>query len=314
MLAVYGTGKRTGKTAIAGEVARRAARRGLAPIVIAMGRGGPPEPQVAEAGSVTLDRLIGLVAGGGARRVGLPGGRPDHGRDHDRGATGGRRVGGRSLRDQRRGGRRDRRPTATPVSSSSRGAGRRCRPSPGTRGSWSSRPTARRNTSAAIWVRTACCGPTWLLLPCQRARFPGPRTSPSFPLTCAYVRRCAGLGDRLPPGAARRCAGTGRVLRNDRPDRDRRNPGAASGDRVRGPDRRVEREAGRPCRPGGGSRDAGGYDVLLTELKAAAVDVACRHAAARGAEVVFVDNRAEVTEGSTDSDNRLRRGHRPGDR
>jgi cyclic 2,3-diphosphoglycerate synthetase len=45
---------------------------------------------------------------------------------------------------------------------------------------------------------------------------------------------------------------------------------------------------------------AGGYDVLLTELKAAAVDVACRHAAARGADVVFVDNRAEMTEGSTD--------------
>jgi cyclic 2,3-diphosphoglycerate synthetase len=45
---------------------------------------------------------------------------------------------------------------------------------------------------------------------------------------------------------------------------------------------------------------AGGYDELLTELKAAAVDVACRHAAARGADVVFVDNRAEVTEGSTD--------------
>ena len=45
---------------------------------------------------------------------------------------------------------------------------------------------------------------------------------------------------------------------------------------------------------------AGRYDVLLTELKAAAVDVACRHAAARGADVVFVDNRAEVTEGTAD--------------
>jgi cyclic 2,3-diphosphoglycerate synthetase len=32
VLAVYGTGKRTGKTAIAGEVARRAARRDLAPV------------------------------------------------------------------------------------------------------------------------------------------------------------------------------------------------------------------------------------------------------------------------------------------
>ena len=50
-LAVIGTGKRTGKTAISGEVARLAARRGLDPVVVAMGRGGPAEPQVAEAGS-----------------------------------------------------------------------------------------------------------------------------------------------------------------------------------------------------------------------------------------------------------------------
>src|SRR5207247_1343589 len=64
VLAVYGTGKRTGKTAIAGEVARRAARRDLAPIVIAMGRGGPPAPQVAEGGSVTLDALLDLVRAG----------------------------------------------------------------------------------------------------------------------------------------------------------------------------------------------------------------------------------------------------------
>ncbi len=49
-LAVIGTGKRTGKTAIAGAVARLAARRGLEPVVVAMGRGGPPEPTVAMAG------------------------------------------------------------------------------------------------------------------------------------------------------------------------------------------------------------------------------------------------------------------------
>src|SRR3954451_7382649 len=63
-LAVFGTGKRTGKTAVSGEVARVAARRGLSPIVVAMGRGGPPEPLVAEAGSVTLDTLLGLVRDG----------------------------------------------------------------------------------------------------------------------------------------------------------------------------------------------------------------------------------------------------------
>jgi cyclic 2,3-diphosphoglycerate synthase len=63
-VAVIGTGKRTGKTAISGEVARTAAAAGLRPVIVAMGRGGPPEPQVAEAGSVTLERLAGLVADG----------------------------------------------------------------------------------------------------------------------------------------------------------------------------------------------------------------------------------------------------------
>jgi cyclic 2,3-diphosphoglycerate synthase len=48
--------------------------------------------------------------------------------------------------------------------------------------------------------------------------------------------------------------------------------------------------------------EADGYDVLLTELKAAAVDVACERALRRGAEVVFVDNRATVVEGDTDLD------------
>jgi cyclic 2,3-diphosphoglycerate synthetase len=45
---------------------------------------------------------------------------------------------------------------------------------------------------------------------------------------------------------------------------------------------------------------AKGYEVLLTELKAAAVDVACERAAARGADVVFVDNRAVPLEGEAD--------------
>ena len=39
------------------------------------------------------------------------------------------------------------------------------------------------------------------------------------------------------------------------------------------------------------------YDVLLTELKAAAVDIACGRALERGAEVVFCDNRAVVVDG-----------------
>jgi cyclic 2,3-diphosphoglycerate synthetase len=48
-----------------------------------------------------------------------------------------------------------------------------------------------------------------------------------------------------------------------------------------------------------------GYDVLLTELKAAAVDTAVAKALDRGAEVVFVDNRAEAVEGSIDLEEAL---------
>ena len=45
---------------------------------------------------------------------------------------------------------------------------------------------------------------------------------------------------------------------------------------------------------------AGEYEVLLTELKAAAVDIACDRGLARGAQVVFVDNRAVSVEGEED--------------
>ena len=47
---------------------------------------------------------------------------------------------------------------------------------------------------------------------------------------------------------------------------------------------------------------AQGYDVLLTELKAAAVDIGVERALTRGAEVVFVDNRPVVVQGTADLD------------
>jgi cyclic 2,3-diphosphoglycerate synthetase len=62
-LAVIGTGKRTGKTAIGGHLARLAREAGRRPVVVAMGRGGPPEPQVAE-GAMDLERLRELARGG----------------------------------------------------------------------------------------------------------------------------------------------------------------------------------------------------------------------------------------------------------
>lgn len=61
-LAVIGSGKRVGKTAVCGHVARLLGRDREV-VVVAMGRGGPPEPLVAEAGPV-IDDLLALSRAG----------------------------------------------------------------------------------------------------------------------------------------------------------------------------------------------------------------------------------------------------------
>ena len=63
VLAVIGTGKRTGKTAVAGHLAEVLASRGRQPAIVSMGRGGPPEPVVA-APDMTLEDLEALAAAG----------------------------------------------------------------------------------------------------------------------------------------------------------------------------------------------------------------------------------------------------------
>ena len=105
-LAVIGTGKRTGKTAISGELARLAARRGLDPVVVAMGRGGPPEPQVAEAGTVHLESPGRARAGRAARGFRLPRGCAHHRRHDDRCPAGRRRARRSPVRHERAGGGR----------------------------------------------------------------------------------------------------------------------------------------------------------------------------------------------------------------
>jgi cyclic 2,3-diphosphoglycerate synthase len=63
-LAVIGTGKRTGKTAVAGHWAGLLRDEGVDPVIVCMGRGGPDEPQLAE-GGLGLDRLLAIAALGG---------------------------------------------------------------------------------------------------------------------------------------------------------------------------------------------------------------------------------------------------------
>src|SRR5215208_4361086 len=62
-LAVIATGKRTGKTAVAGHWAGLLRDEGVDPVIVCMGRGGPAEPRVAEAGP-SLDDLVAIAESG----------------------------------------------------------------------------------------------------------------------------------------------------------------------------------------------------------------------------------------------------------
>ena len=62
-LAVIATGKRTGKTAVAGHWASLLRDAGADPVIVCMGRGGPAEPRLAEA-APSLDELIAIAEGG----------------------------------------------------------------------------------------------------------------------------------------------------------------------------------------------------------------------------------------------------------
>ncbi|HYZ18079.1 MAG TPA: hypothetical protein VE615_00915 [Gaiellaceae bacterium] len=62
-LAVIGTGKRIGKTAVTGHVARLLAER-FKVVVVSMGRGGPPEPEIVEV-APTLEQLLEISRAGG---------------------------------------------------------------------------------------------------------------------------------------------------------------------------------------------------------------------------------------------------------
>ncbi len=60
-VAVIGTGKRTGKTAVSASLARVLRERGTPPVVVAMGRGGPERPEVVDPAAFDLSPA-GLLA------------------------------------------------------------------------------------------------------------------------------------------------------------------------------------------------------------------------------------------------------------
>jgi len=296
-LAVIGTGKRAGKTAIAGEVARVALRAGCEPVVVAMGRGGPPEPQVAEGGSVDVGRLLELARRG------------EHAASdylEDAMTSGVTTVGARRF-----GGGLAGAPLVTNVREAAQravalGAGLVI-----LEGSGSAVPPIPWDVGILVVPASAppeylggYLGPYRLLLSdlVVLTMAGSPQAGSENLLALRFhVQRFRGdarlivtdfepvpLGDVRGRDAFFTTTAPGAVAARQVASLE-----AAHGVRVVGWSARLADRAGLAEDMDKAER----YDVLLTELKAAAVDVACDRALARGAQVVFVDNRAVVTEG-----------------
>ncbi len=298
-LAVIGTGKRAGKTAIAGALARLADRRGLRPIVVAMGRGGPAEPQIAEAGSVDLAHLLELVARG------------EHAASdylEDAVTTGVTTIGARRAGAGLAGA-----PYATNVPEAAVIASDR---RPGLvilEGSGASLPPVPWD--AGVLVVPASTPPEYVggyLGPYRLLRSnlvvvtmaADPTGSENLSALRSHVRRF--LGDA--PYVA-----TEFIPEPLADVRDRRVFFATTAPRAVAARQVQHLESAHGCMVVGWSArlaDRAGlaedldatqeYDVFLSELKAAAVEIGVTRALARRAEVVFVDNRAVAVEGSAD--------------
>ena len=298
-LAVIGTGKRTGKTAVAGEAARVALENGIEPVIVAMGRGGPPGPQVVEAGTVTLDHLQELVRSGHHASSDYL---------EDAVFTGATTIGAR-----RAGGGFAGKPYVSNVREAATMADRR---NPGLvllEGSGASMPTVPWDAGILVCSATA---------PAEYLRG---YLGPFRVLISDLIVFTMGVG----PSGPQDLSDLVSHVRELRPDArisvtDFR---PAPQEEVRG--KKVYVTTTAP--PSAGSRlvssleerhgcsvvgishhlaDRGAlaedldgaprYDVLLTELKAAAIDVAAERAIAAGSDVVFLDNRPDTVGGDGD--------------
>lgn len=299
-LAVIGTGKRTGKTALAGQLAREADSAGHNPVVVAMGRGGPAEPQVAVKGSVSVERLLELLAEGhhaasdyleDALTAGVT-------------TVGARRVGGGLA--------------GAAFASNAREA---------------AQVAVREGAGLAILEGSGAAIPPvpWdagvLVVPAGvPGEYLGGYLGPYRLLRSDLVVITMAIGPNAGPehlstltSHVRRWNEDARVVVTDFepvPLGDVRGKSVFLA--TTAPETIIQGqidflEASFGCRVAGWSvnlanrvgltkdmQQAGGYDVLLTELKAAAVDVACRVALERGSEIVFLDNRAVSVDGSID--------------
>jgi cyclic 2,3-diphosphoglycerate synthetase len=299
-MAVIGTGKRSGKTAIAGEAARVARAAGLRPVVVAMGRGGPPAPQVAQAGSVTVETLLDLVRRGqhaasdyleDALFTGVP-------------AVGARRTGGGLAGAPFVTNVREAAEAAVELGAGLvilEGSGSAVPPIP-----WDAGVLVAPAQVPEEYV-AGYLGPFRILLSdlFVVTMASGPNSGPEklFALR-SHVQRLNGdarfVVTDFQPVPLRDVRGRAVYFTTTAPKevaaRQVARLESTFGCRVVGHSTHLADRSALQKDLG----EAEGYEVLLTELKAAAVDVAAERATTRGAEVVFVDNRPVTLSGKPD--------------
>jgi cyclic 2,3-diphosphoglycerate synthetase len=305
-VAVIGTGKRVSKTAIGGHVARLAAADGGRPVIVAMGRGGPPEPVQAGPEDVTLQALLDRV------------GRNEHAASdflEDALTAGVPTVGARRC-----GGGLAGRPFVTNVAAAAERAVELSGDPVILEGSGASIPTVPWD--GGILVAPATVDPHHL------TGYLGPLRILLSDLLIFIIGAGSHTGadnlSTLYPSVLRLRADIRIAVTELQPvpladvrGKDALFATTAQLEVAQHLAQQLERTSG--CRvvsvsPNLSNRRAleedlaraPAYDVLLTELKAAAVDVAARAALDRGAEVTFVDNRPVSTGGDEDVDQRIR--------
>lgn len=266
-LAVIGTGKRTGKTAVAGHWA--SLLRDRAPVIVCMGRGGPPEPVVAEPGA-GLDELLELARRGlhaasdyleGAVLAGVP-------------TVGCRRVGGG--------------PAGAPAFSNvTAGAALAASLRPGVilfEGSGSCIPPVEVDRTVCV-VGAGADEPLadYRLLRADLALAPGDAPAPAGAFRIALHPEPA---EPLPDGARVALFSTSSAV----PAGVEPVVASAALGRRSSLAADLDRAAAERC------------DLYLTELKAAAIDTVAQRARREGALVVFVRNRPIGLDGDLDAE------------
>jgi cyclic 2,3-diphosphoglycerate synthetase len=305
-LGVIGTGKRVAKTAVAGHVARLSASAGEHPVIVAMGRGGPPDPVVTGPKDVELAALLARVESG------------EHASSdylEDALTAGVTTVGARRC-----GGGLAGRPFVTNVAEAAERAVEAGADLVILEGSGSSIPTVPWDAGVLVMPSSLSdeylggyLGPFRVLLS-DLAVFiisSGPHLGPDNLSTLVPLVR------RLRADIRVAVAELQPVPLADVRGKDAFFATTAQQEVADHLSSQLERTAGcRVVKTSHRLADRAGleadlassppFDVLLTELKAAAVDVAARRAIERGAEVVFVDNRPKSVGGEGDLDDLLR--------